>query len=270
MKTKRTPRAGTRVHTGKQRTVSGFPAVFLRGQKEKRRLIRRFFSLRQSRNDLASSFLKLAEITSFLKPLTSISQTRRPFTGEDFLNRYFSLYFTRFADELYYPMNDGLDACALLTDNAAAADAFREDRGRERFPLPQAFDTTASGYSPISEKTVSVLVPYTGTPDGRGNGNTREEEPPDEQKTGAELLAALQDLRDPQTPDEWTRAKKLLRLAQKFTVAVHEKKIGGEAGARLFVQNRGAIEFYSLAPEFYDSAPAAVGLDPELAGTMIL
>lgn len=190
--------------------------------------------------------------------------------GEDFLNRYFSLYFTRFADELYYPMNDGLDACALLTDNAAAADAFREDIGRERFPLPQAFDTTASGYSPISEKTVSVLVPYTGTPDGRGNGNAREEEPPDEQKTGAELLAALQDLRDPQTPDEWKRAKKLLRLAQKFTVAVHEKKIGGEAGARFFMLNRGAVEFYSLSPEFYDSAPAAVGLAPELAGTLIL
>lgn len=190
--------------------------------------------------------------------------------GEDFLNRYFALYFTRFEEELYYPMNGGNNACSLLTCNKEAAAVFCEQIHDALFPLPQAFETTASGYSPIFEKTVSVIVPYTGTKNRSGNENSRDEEIPDEQKNGAELIAILQDLRNPQTPDEWKRVKKLLRLAQKFSVAVHENKIRRKTKSRLFVLNQGAIEFYSLAPGFYDSASDAVGLDPELAGTQIL
>lgn len=189
---------------------------------------------------------------------------------ENFLNRYFALYFEQFADELHYPMNGVPAACELLTRNEDAAAFFFERIREEKFPLPQAFDTAASGYSPISEQTVSVIVPYTETPNSRGNAGARGEEIPDEQKDGAELLAALQDLRDPQTPDEWKRMRKLLRLAQKFSVAVRKNKIRKDAEPQLFVLNQGAVEFYSLAPGFYDSEPAAVGLDPELAGTMII
>lgn len=190
--------------------------------------------------------------------------------GENFLNRYFALYFARFENELYYPMSGLPDACSLLTGNEAAAAIFSEQIQAEHFPLQQAFETASSGYSPISEETVSVIVPYAGTPNGRRNTDSLDENVPDEQKNGVELLALLQDLRNPQTPDEWKRVKKLLRLAQKFSVAVLKSKIRKETKPRLFILNQGDVEFYSLAPGFYDSAESAVGLDPDLAGTQIL
>lgn len=191
--------------------------------------------------------------------------------GRDALARYFSLYFEKLADVLKYPLPHNLDACELLTLNREAFSVFADQHPleKEEFPLPQAFETVASAYSPIEENTVPVIVPYKPLRE-RDASATAETEPPDEEKNGEEIIAALQDLREPHTEEEWRRVRKLLRIAQRFSVAVGRDKLRGETGSRLFLKNEGAVEFYSLNPGFYRSGVSSVGLDPTCAGTPLI